>query len=92
MAYRPLLGNGPAEMVAFTMVITAIGLIAFTSSLERFLLRDLNIFETILMGGASLAMFWPIVWLNILGLLLFLSMLGIQWVQKRRLAMEEVPA
>ena len=66
-----------------TMVLTAIGLIAFTSSMEQFLLRRLNHLETVLMGAAALAMFWPIYWLSIIGLLVFLAMLGTQWLKQR---------
>jgi len=84
MAYRPLLGNGPVHLVVLTMVLTALGLIAFTSSMEQFLLKRLNHFETLLMGAAALAMFWPIYWLSILGLLVFLIMLSMQWLKQRQ--------
>jgi len=84
MAYRPLLGNGPALLVMLTMVLTGFGLVAFTSSMEQFLLRRLNHLETVLMGSAALAMFWPIYWLSIIGLLVFLAMLGTQWLKQRQ--------
>jgi TRAP transporter 4TM/12TM fusion protein len=93
MAYRPLLGNGPPSLVILTMLLTAFGLIAFTSSMEQYLLRKLRVAETILMGSAALAMLWPIYWLSLLGLLVFLFMLGTQWVQRRReQALEVSPA
>ena len=84
MAYRPLLGNGPVHLVVITMVLTALGLIAFTSSMEQFLLRRLNHLETVLMGAAALAMFWPIYWLSIIGVVVFLTMLGMQWLKQRQ--------
>ncbi|MEA1921392.1 MAG: TRAP transporter permease [Pseudomonadota bacterium] len=59
MAYRPLLGNGTTTEVIMTMFFTTIGLIAFTSAMERFLLKRLNLIETLLMTAAALALFWP---------------------------------
>ncbi len=59
MAYRPLLGNGTTTEVIMTMFFTTIGLIAFTSTMERFLFKRLNIIETFLMAATSLALFWP---------------------------------
>ena len=84
MAYRPLLGNGPPLLVVLTMILTAIGLVGFTSCIEGFLLRKLNIVEIILIGAASLAMFWPIYWLSVLGALVFLTILIIQMLQQRQ--------
>ncbi len=79
MAYRPLLGNGPAGEVALTMLLTTLGLIAFTSAMERYLLRKLGWIETVLMWGASLAMFWPIYWLSIVGAVVFIAIIVLQW-------------
>lgn len=84
MAYRPLLGNGPTGMVVMTMGLTGLGLIAFTSSMERFLLRKLSVAETLLVGASALAMFWPIYWLSFLGASIFLLILGVQWLQNRK--------
>jgi TRAP transporter 4TM/12TM fusion protein len=93
MAYRPLLGNGPAGMVVLTMGLTALGLIAFTSSMEQFLLRKLKVAETLLVGVSALAMLWPIYWLSFLGALMFLLILGVQWLQNRKnLSPESVSA
>ena len=85
MAYRPLLGNGPALEVASTMIITAFGLIAFAAALEGFLLKKLNWFELILMYGAALAMFWPVYWLSGAGVAVFILITGNQWVTVRRI-------
>ena len=93
MAYRPLLGNGPAGMVVLTIGLTALGLIAFTSSMEQFLLRKLKVAETLLVGVSALAMLWPIYWLSFLGALMFLLILGVQWLQNRKnLSPESVSA
>jgi len=84
MAYRPLLGNGPASLVVLTMLLTALGLIAFTSSMESFLIRKLTIYETVIVGAASLSMFWPIYWLSITGAVVFLTILVIQLLEWKR--------
>lgn len=81
MAYRPLLGNGPADEVILTMILTGLGLIAFASAMERFLLRRLNIPETIFLGGAAIAMFWPVYWLSIAGALFFIFLVVFQGLQ-----------
>ena len=48
---------------------------------------------TVIVFCLALAMFWPIYWLSFLGLLLFLIMLGTQWIQRRRKqALEASPA
>ena len=92
MAYRPLLGNGPPGQVILTMVLTALGLIAFTACMEQYLLRKLSIIETGILGLTALAMFWPIYWLSIAGAVLFLAILASQWLQSRRTATAESPA
>jgi len=84
MAYRPLLGNGPAVLVVATMLLTALGLVAFTSSLEGYLVRKLTIYETVIIGAASLAMFWPIYWLSFAGAGVFLVILVLQWLERKR--------
>ena len=92
MAYRPLLGNGPPSQVILTMVLTAFGLVAFTGCMEQYLLRKLSIIETVLLGLAALAMFWPIYWLSFAGSALFMAILAFQWLQARRTATAESPA
>ncbi|MCK5915122.1 MAG: TRAP transporter large permease subunit, partial [Deltaproteobacteria bacterium] len=59
MAYRPLLGNGTTTEVVMTTFFTTIGLIAFTSAMERFLFKNLSLIETLLMTISALALFWP---------------------------------
>jgi TRAP transporter 4TM/12TM fusion protein len=81
MAYRPLLGNGDADEVILTIILTGLGLIAFAAAMERFLLRRLNIPETIFLGGAAIAMFWPVYWLSIAGALFFIFLVIFQGLQ-----------
>jgi TRAP-type uncharacterized transport system fused permease subunit len=85
MAYRPLLGNGPTGEVVLTVVLTAIGLIAFASALEGYLLRRLRPLEWALMYASALALFWPIYWLSLIGAAFFIVIWAIQWFEIRRL-------
>ncbi|MHC4549724.1 MAG: TRAP transporter permease [Planctomycetota bacterium] len=59
MAYRPLLGNGPAWEVALTVVTCAAGLLAFAAALDRYLFRRATWPETLLLAAAALGLFWP---------------------------------
>jgi TRAP transporter 4TM/12TM fusion protein len=83
MAYRPILGYGKNyELlhwdVILTFVFTALGLIAFASALERYFIRNATWIETIIFTLAALGLFWPEYWSNILGFLLFITVVVIQ--------------
>jgi TRAP transporter 4TM/12TM fusion protein len=78
MAYRPLLGMGDNyELmhwdVAFTMLVTALGLVAFASTIERYFLRPATLGETLLLGMASAGLLWPTYWADFCGLALLLA-------------------
>lgn len=88
MAYRPLLGNGATGEVVLTILLTALGLIAFTSAMERYLFAKLGWPEVILTGGASLAMFWPVYWISLAGVAVFLLVCGYQWILGNRVSLE----
>jgi TRAP transporter 4TM/12TM fusion protein len=85
MAYRPLLGNGSLSEVVMTTFFTVIGLIAFTSCMERFLFQSLNLLETLLMAAAALALFWPDYALSGAGTLLLALLAGRQWLCCKKL-------
>ena len=83
MAYRPLLGMGKNyELmhweVGFTMIITTLGLIAFASGLERYLLRKATWLETILFWLAAAGLFWPEYWADVAGFIAFVSAVALQ--------------
>jgi len=84
MAYRPLLGNGPMPEVVLTMIFTTIGLVAFTSALERYLFKPLNLLETALMTLAALGLFWPDNLLSTAGAVLLAIIAARQWFGERR--------
>ena len=72
MAYRPLLGMGPNyELlhweVIFTMLTTTVGLVAFTSALERYFIRPATWLETALFAVAAAGLFWAALWADLVG-------------------------
>jgi TRAP transporter 4TM/12TM fusion protein len=73
MAYRPLLGMGSGYellhwQVVWTMLVTMLGLIAFASAIERYLMRRATWIETLLFWLAAAGLFWPSYWTDGLGL------------------------
>jgi TRAP transporter 4TM/12TM fusion protein len=83
MAYRPLLGMGPDyELlhweVVFTMVTTTVGLIAFTSALERYFFRPATWLETALFVVAAAGLFWTELWADLIGWAAFVLVVLLQ--------------
>jgi len=83
MAYRPLLGMGTDYQllnwqVGLTMGTTLLGLIAFTSGLERYFLRRATWLETVLLWIAAFSLFWPEYWADIAGFCLFALVVVLQ--------------
>ena len=83
MAYRPLLGMGPDyELlhweVIFTMLTTTVGLIAFTSALERYFIRPATWLETALFVVAAAGLFWTELWADLIGWAAFVLVVLLQ--------------
>ncbi len=83
MAYRPLLGVGDDyslmhSEVVITVIATSLGLVAFASAIDRYFMRKATWIETILFGLAAFALFWPGVWLDILGFGLLCTAVALQ--------------
>jgi len=83
MAYRPLLGIGKHYSllhwsVVLTVVTTTLGLVAFASALERYLLRRATWLETILLWLAAAGLFWPAYWADAFGLAAWTAVLLLQ--------------
>jgi TRAP-type uncharacterized transport system fused permease subunit len=83
MAYRPLLGIGENYdllnwEVAFTMAVTALGLVAFASGIERYFLRRATWPETILFWLAAAGLFWPTYWADAVGLMALIAVVLLQ--------------
>ncbi len=95
MAYRPLLGIGKHYSllhwsVVLTVVTTTLGLVAFASALERYLLRRATWLETILLWLAAAGLFWPDYWADAFGLAAWTAVLLLQKfsVPGRRMRLE----
>ncbi|MEJ2474042.1 MAG: TRAP transporter permease [Desulfobacterales bacterium] len=87
MAYRPLLGMGENyELlhwgVVFAMVTTTLGLVAFTSALERYFIRRATWLETGLFTVGAAGLFWPQAWGDLLGFIAFMSAVALQKFRK----------
>jgi TRAP transporter 4TM/12TM fusion protein len=83
MAYRPLLGMGPDyELlhweVVFTMLTTTVGLVAFTSALERYFIRPATWLETALFVVAAAGLFWTELWADLIGWAAFVLVVLLQ--------------
>jgi TRAP-type uncharacterized transport system fused permease subunit len=83
MAYRPLLGMGSGYellhwQVVWTMVVTMLGLIAFASAIERYLMRRATWIETLLFWLAAAGLFWPSYWTDGLGLVALAVVVAMQ--------------
>ncbi len=72
-AYTPILFEGPLYEVLITAVSATLGLLAFTATLERHLVRTLFLWETVLIGLATVGLLWPNMILRIVGFLIFAS-------------------
>ena len=83
MAYRPLLGMGSGYellhwQVVWTMLVTMLGLIAFASAIERYLMRGATWIETLLFWLAAAGLFWPSYWTDGLGLVALAVVVAMQ--------------
>jgi TRAP transporter 4TM/12TM fusion protein len=73
MAYRPILGlNKGYELlhweVGFVLLVTTLGLVAFTSALEGYFFRRTVWFEAALLWLATAGLCWPSYWTDAAGL------------------------
>jgi TRAP transporter 4TM/12TM fusion protein len=83
MAYRPLLGIGKDYTllswdVVIVFIATTLGLVAFTSAMERYFIRQANWLETTLLWISSAALLWPTYSANIAGLIAFVIVVFFQ--------------
>lgn len=66
--YTPILLNGPLANVMETIVSSAIGIIAFAGMMQGYWLKRTNVLERVLLGFASLCLFTPNIYSDLLGL------------------------
>jgi len=84
MAYRPLLLNGPLLNVIVAIVSSILGLLAISSFVVGYLIRENTIFEEIMTVVAACGLFLPYLWINITGLIL-LSLVFLLHVKKKKM-------
>jgi TRAP-type uncharacterized transport system fused permease subunit len=64
--------------VVFTMLTTAVGLIAFASALERYFIRTATWIETALFAVAAAGLFWTELWADLIGWAAFVLVVLLQ--------------
>ncbi len=84
MAYHPLLLNGTTGEVVQTVIFCTVAITAFVICLERYFLVPLIWAETILYGGAAIALIWADDTVNYIGLAVFVVLSAYQIIAKTR--------
>jgi len=84
MAYHPLLLNGTTGEVVQTVIFCTVAITAFVICLERYFLVPLTWVETILYGGAAIALIWANDTVNYIGFIIFLILAAYQIVAKKK--------
>ncbi|MGQ9693638.1 MAG: TRAP transporter permease [Thermodesulfobacteriota bacterium] len=80
MAYRPLLLNGPEFEIISAIICGSLGLLALSSVIVRYFIKDNNIIDDILLGIASFGLFLPHWGANVGGL----AFLFFVWLSQKR--------
>ncbi|MEW6046984.1 MAG: TRAP transporter permease [Bacillota bacterium] len=78
MAYTPLLLNGPPGEVAWAIGAGVLGLVALAVFLEGYLIRPTTLVERALLAVATVGLLTPQRWLDYLGLVTIVAVLGLQ--------------
>jgi len=84
MAYHPLLLDAPHREVVETVVCTVLAIIALVVLFERYFLVQTSWPETVLFGADILLLLWVGRIYNYAGILLFLGLVAVQIIKKRR--------
>ncbi len=84
MAYHPLLLNGTTGEVVQTVIFCTVAITAFVICLERYFFVPLTWVETILYGGAAIALIWANDTVNHIGFAVFVVLSAYQIIAKRR--------
>lgn len=85
MVFNPeIIMGGPLPIVLWSGAIAILGLVAFAAVLEGFLWRPMPIWMRLLLVPGVIALFWPDLRVEIVGSVLILILLGLNWSQARR--------
>jgi TRAP transporter 4TM/12TM fusion protein len=81
--YSPLLFTGSYTDALVTAAFATLGLFSAAVAFEGYLLRTATIIERIGFAAAGVALFWPVGWMSVLGLVFFAALLGWQYMGMR---------
>ena len=84
MAYHPLLLNGTTGEVVQTVIFCTVAITAFVICLERYFLVPLIWVETILYGGAAIALIWANDTVNYIGFGVFIALTVYQIMARKK--------
>lgn len=76
--------GGPLPLVLWSGAIAILGLVAFATVLEAFLWRPMQLWMRVLLLPGIVALFWPSLPVEIVGAVLIVALLGINWMQSRK--------
>ncbi|HIJ41437.1 MAG TPA: TRAP transporter large permease subunit, partial [Deltaproteobacteria bacterium] len=89
MAYHPLLLNGPTGEVVQTVLFSTLSITAFVICMEKYFLTSITWVETILYGVSAILLIWADDSLNYLGCILFVVLVAIQIIAKKKKGKEK---
>lgn len=76
--------GGPVALVIWSGVIAILGLVAFAAVLEAFLWRPMQLWMRVLLLPGIVALFWPDIRIEIIGAVLVVALLALNWAQSRQ--------
>lgn len=76
--------GGPLLLVVWSGAIAILGLVAFAAVLEAFLWRPMPLWMRVLLLPGIVGLFWPDIWIEIVGAALVVALLALNWVQARK--------
>lgn len=83
---EPIILGGPLPIVLWNGFIVIVALVGFAAALEGFLWRSMPVWQRLLIIPGVVAIFWPVVWIEALGVLLIMAILATNWVGRKHAA------
>ena len=76
--------GGPVPLLLWTGLVAILALVAFAAALESHLFAPLQLWQRLLLTGASVALFWPNLTAEIAGAAVTVALLGLNFLAARR--------
>jgi TRAP transporter 4TM/12TM fusion protein len=84
MVFNPeIILGGPLPLVLWSGLIAIVGLVAFAAVLEAFLWRPMQLWMRVMLLPGIVALFWPDLMVEVLGMALVAALLALNWAQSR---------